>query len=110
VNSLEDAREEFDTIYKSKSGRPHDEIAFNLITMGMYRLMNELFPAKKKSQTYRFILDYMNLIGFSNSKDENTLGATIHNMDKHNYTPQWKPKRMGDYRTSPNNPSSEYLW
>ncbi|MDH6535631.1 hypothetical protein M2101_002317 [Parabacteroides sp. PM5-20] len=111
VSNLKEAQEEYDSLYKPTKGRKGD-LAFNILVMGTYYLVKGKF--RLKSQLFRFILDYLDAIGYfeddDKRNDENYLGAAIAYLVKQKFKPQWKPKQMEDYRTSPNNPSSEYLW
>ena len=114
VNSIEEAEEELKEVYSSKKGRKADNPAQNLVMVGMYRLLVNHSCMKKKSDIYKFILDYMELIGLVKDEDkqidENYINSKIAYLDKHGYKPEWIPVSQGNYRTSPNNSSKLYFW
>ena len=114
VNSIEEAEEELKEVYSSKKGRKADNPAQNLVMVGIYRLLLNHSCMKKKSDIYKFILDYMELIGLVKDEDkqidENYINSKIAYLDKHGYKPEWIPASQGNYRTSPNNSSKLYFW
>ena len=110
VNSIEEAEEELKEAYSSKADNP----AQNLVMVGMYRLLVNHSGMERKSDIYKFILDYMELIGLVKDEDkqidENYINSKIAYLEKHGYKPEWIPVSQGNYRTSPNNPSKLYFW
>ena len=114
VNSIEEAEEELKEVYSPKKGRKADNPAQNLVMVGMYRLLINHTDVHKKSDIYKFILDYMELIGLVKDEesqiDVNYINAKIAYLDNHGYKPEWIPASQGNYRTSPNNPSKLYFW
>ena len=114
VNSIEEAEEELKEVYSSKKGRKADNPAQNLVMVGIYRLLVNRSGMERKSDIYKFILDYMELIGLVKDEDkqidENYINSKIAYLDKHGYKPEWIPASQGNYRTSPNNPSKLYFW
>ena len=107
VNSIEEAEEEL-------KGRKADNPAQNLVMVGIYRLLVNHSGMERKSDIYKFILDYMELIGLVKDEDkqidENYINSKIAYLEKHGYKPEWIPASQGNYRTSPNNPSKLYFW
>ena len=114
VNSIEEAEEELKEVYSPKKGRKADNPAQNLVMVGIYRLLVNHSGMERKSDIYKFILDYMELIGLVKDEDkqidENYINSKIAYLDKHGYKPEWIPVSQGNYRTSPNNPSKLYFW
>ncbi len=114
VNSIEEAEEELKEVYSPKKGRKADNPAQNLVMVGIYRLLVNRSGMERKSDIYKFILDYMELIGLVKDEDkqidENYINSKIAYLDKHGYKPEWIPASQGNYRTSPNNPSKLYFW
>ena len=114
VNSIEEAEEELKEVYSSKKGRKADNPAQNLVMVGIYRLLVNRSGMERKSDIYKFILDYMELIGLVKDEesqiDVNYINAKIAYLEKHGYKPEWIPASQGNYRTSPNNPSKLYFW
>ena len=114
VNSIEEAEEELKEVYSPKKGRKADNPAQNLVMVGMYRLLINHTDVHKKSDIYKFILDYMELIGLVKDEesqiDVNYINAKIAYLDNHGYKSEWIPASQGNYRTSPNNPSKLYFW
>ena len=114
VNSIEEAEEELKEVYSPKKGRKADNPAQNLVMVGIYRLLVNHSGMERKSDIYKFILDYMELIGLVKDEDkqidENYINSKIAYLEKHGYKPEWIPASQGNYRTSPNNPSKLYFW
>ena len=114
VNSIEEAEEELKEVYSPKKGRKADNPAQNLVMVGIYRLLVNRSGMERKSDIYKFILDYMELIGLVEDEesqiDVNYINAKIAYLEKHGYKPEWIPASQGNYRTSPNNPSKLYFW
>mgnify|MGYP001302609301 FL=1 len=114
VNSIEEAEEELKEVYSSKKGRKADNPAQNLVMVGIFRLLVNHSGMERKSDIYKFILDYMELIGLVKDEesqiDVNYINAKIAYLEKHGYKPEWIPASQGNYRTSPNNPSKLYFW
>ena len=114
VNSIEEAEEELKEVYSPRKGRKADNPAQNLVMVGIYRLLVNRSGMERKSDIYKFILDYMELIGLVKDEDkqidENYINSKIAYLEKHGYKPEWIPASRGNYRTSPNNPSKLYFW
>ena len=114
VNSIEEAEEELKEVYSPRKGRKADNPAQNLVMVGIYRLLVNRSGMERKSDIYKFILDYMELIGLVKDEDkqidENYINSKIAYLDKHGYKPEWIPASQGNYKTSPNNPSKLYFW
>ena len=114
VNSIEEAEEELKEVYSPRKGRKADNPAQNLVMVGIYRLLVNRSGMERKSDIYKFILDYMELIGLVKDEesqiDVNYINAKIAYLEKHGYKPEWIPASQGNYRTSPNNPSKLYFW
>ena len=114
VNSIEEAEEELKEVYSPRKGRKADNPAQNLVMVGIYRLLVNRSGMERKSDIYKFILDYMELIRLVKDEDkqidENYINSKIAYLDKHGYKPEWIPASQGNYRTSPNNPSKLYFW
>lgn len=114
VNSIEEAEEELKEVYSPKKGRKADNPAQNLVMVGMYRLLVNHSDMERKSDIYKFILDYMELIGLVKDEesqiDVNYINSKIAYLEKHGYKPEWIPVSQGNYRTSPNNSSKLYFW
>lgn len=108
VNSLEEAQTELKDVYSEKKGRKANNVAYNLIMYGTFHLLQKYSSLKTKSEQIRMTLDYMGLLFEADSfnNDENSANATIAYLVKQGYKPQWKE----DYKFSPNNQSTEYLW
>lgn len=114
VDSLEEAEQELKEKYAAKKGRKADNPTFNLIMVGISRLLKQYSTLKTKSEQLRLILGYLELLGFfekdDSKNDENSINAAISYLDKQGFIPKWKPKYLEDYNTSPNNPSCNNLW
>lgn len=112
VDSLEEAQQELKKVYAAKKGRKTSNPACELVMYGTFHLLQKYSLLRTKSQQLRMTLDYMGLLfkdgDFNN--DENTTNAAIAYLVKQGYKPQWKPKPIEDYKFSPNNKSTEYLW
>lgn len=112
ADSLEEAQAELKEVYSEKKGRKANNAACNLIMYGTFHLLQKFSLLKTKHEQLSMTLDYMGLLFEEDSfnNDEASTNAAIAYLAKQGYKPQWKPKQIEDYKLSPNNQSTEYLW